>query len=72
MKHKPTIKALHEMLDALRMEEKRSELLATVIALTQHMIEYPPHWQINFCCDRLDRLFEATKKETKTIRDGEW
>lgn len=58
-----------QMLDKIKNEPKRVDILALVIATTSHIIEYPPHWQINFHCGKLDRLFEGKNKE---VRDGEW
>ena len=61
MKHKTTPKELSEIVKQLKPEKNSAELLAIVMAATSHMIEYPPHWMINFMCGRLDRIFTDTK-----------
>ena len=37
-------------------------LIGAVIALNHSHQEYPPHWQINIACGRVDRIFDEPIK----------
>jgi hypothetical protein len=65
MKHKMTPKEASELVKSLKPQKNNAELLAVVMAATSHMIEYPPHWMINFMCGRLDRIFSELADKPK-------
>lgn len=60
MKHKLTASEATAMLEKLNEAPatRREALLEATMFLTEHVIDYPPHWQINYACKRLDRLWK--------------